>query len=132
MNSDFTFIEIDIGEWILAIDGSIEAESELSHHNLTFRFHYEAIDLLKSGWKVGRGKYSSFLDSNQEWGIMNDFKSISWVRFDECLSRYALKIDRLSKYLPDWESSSLVFTVSIVSGISPCSLHFSERKYVSF
>ena len=128
MNSDFTFIEVDIRERMFSVHCRIQSKSEFTNHDFSFCFKNKIINFLKHRWKMIRGENSSFFDLYQKRNTMNYFKSISWVGLYESFSRDRFKIEGLGKYLTDREGSAFVLTHSVVSCVSASSFYFSNGK----
>ena len=131
VHSDFAFIEVDIGEWVLTIDCGIETESKFPNHHFPFCFHYEVIDFLEHRREIGGWENSPFLDTNQERSIVNNFKSITWIGFYECFTGDGFEIDSFGKEFSDRKSSTLMFALSIISRIPTSSFHGTESEHMS-
>lgn len=130
MYSYFTFIEVDIGERILAGHSGIESESEFSDHDLALGFHDERVYLLEHRRKISRREDSPFFDSDEERGVVNHLEGIPGIGFYERFSVESFEVYGFGEEFPDGEGSTLVFRFSIVSGIPASSLHRPEVENV--
>ncbi len=131
MDSDFSFVEIDIRERSSGRDGGIQSESEFSDHDFSFCLLYERIYFLEHRWEISGGHYSSSFHLDEEWFCMNDLETISRICFDERFSRDAFQVYRFGEYLSDRKSTTLVFRAGIISCIPTGSLYWTIAEHMS-
>lgn len=131
MDSDFAFVEIDIGKRMRPVDCRVESEPELPNHYFPLGFGDERIYLLEHGRKIGRREYSSFLDFYEKWRAVNNFEGVTRIRLYERLSGNGFEVNGLGEYFPDRKRSSFMLACSVVPRIASCPFHRTEGKHMS-
>lgn len=86
MDSDFSFMKIDISQGSSCRYRRIETESEFTHHHFTFVLHHPVIEFLKSKRVVRRGKYSPILYNQFKWIANFDRKILTRICINQAFS----------------------------------------------
>ena len=70
MNSEFSFMKVDISEWSISGDSGVQPESELTNPYFSLVLYHIIIEFLEFWWEIRRGKDASMLDPQLEGDTM--------------------------------------------------------------
>ena len=131
MNSNLSFVEVDIRKGSGSRNRWIESETELSNHDFSLIFDHPIIEFLECRREVRRGKHSSFFDNELEW-LTNIHREILIRKtLDKTITMNTLEIDCLCEDFTNREGSAFIFHSCIISRISPNGLKWSKCEYWS-